>query len=116
MSPTVYDVYPDRWMKAADLKGQQQILTIQRAAIENIYNTRTNKDIPKIVLRFAETPLALVLNKTQSFDLVDKLGTDDYTHWIGGKLKIKPGKAHNNRPTIVITAAQMPPPPPPPTP
>jgi hypothetical protein len=58
----INDAYPDKYLKAEDLKGQEIPVTIVRAEVEEIGQ---NKD-RKIVLYFKDRGKAMVCNKTNA--------------------------------------------------
>lgn len=104
--PSIEDVYTF-YLKAADLQGQPRTVTIETVTIEKIFNPRTKRNEPYIVLRFKNKKRVLPINKTQATALATITGTDDYTQWPKATIILTPAD-HNGKETIKITAAPQP--------
>ena len=105
MSPTIKDLYPDKWIRASDLPREGQTLTITRATIENVYNTIDREQQPRLILDFHEVDTRSILNKTQAFDIAGITKEEDFTKWVGHQLTLTPGVARNRKPTIIYKPA-----------
>ena len=104
--PSIEDVYT-YYLKAADLQAQPRTVTIEAATVEKIFDPKTKRNEPCVVLRFHGKKKVMALNKTQASSLAAITGTDDYTAW-GKALIILTPTRHNNKDTIQITAAPIP--------
>lgn len=103
--PSVNEMYPSKWLTAADLEDQETTLTIRRIQSEDI------GDGEKWVVYFDETQKGLVLNKTNTQTIAALHGkhTDDwedqqitlYPAWVDfqGKqveaIRVRPKKARS---------------------
>ena len=82
------DIFPSKYLKAADLKGKPMVLTITEAPRENLkYQGREES---KIVLHFEGTKKLLPLNVTNWDNVVDATGESDSENWAGYKIKVYP--------------------------
>jgi hypothetical protein len=72
--PSVDDIYPEAWLKAADIKKEMKIRVV-KTSVEMIGEDR------RIVLGFEEMDKGLVLNKTNKDRMVEITGSKDYTTW-----------------------------------
>jgi hypothetical protein len=85
------DVFPSKYLKAADLNGQAKIVTIERASYETL-RAPDGKEQGKTVLYFRNARKALPLNMT-NFDAVSQIVGDDETdNWIGHHIELFPDK------------------------
>jgi len=66
------ELYPGRFLKAADLRGQRATLTIKLVAKDEL-ESNTGKKV-KGVLSFEETPLQVALNRTNGICLREMFG------------------------------------------
>lgn len=82
------DIYESNssWLKSADIKGHQPIVTIATAEVrENTYEGEVKK---QIVLTFEGKDKQLGLNFTNASKIAELTGTEDYNEWIGISLKL----------------------------
>lgn len=82
------DIYgsSSKFLKAADLQHQKPVVEIEDADVhENTYNGETKK---QIVLRFAGKDKVLGLNKTNARRIAALIGTEDFTEWIGWRIRL----------------------------
>ena len=86
----IHNVYPGRWLKAADLAGKPAVLEIAAADIEELQSPDGQRQT-KLVLRFANEAKALVCNKTNLYNISEFLGaeTDD---WVGHQIEVYPDR------------------------
>lgn len=100
---TVSQVHPERWLRPSHLEGQVYDLAITTARVEQLPNPRTWKEEPVIVCSFHDMQLRLACNKTQALAIADIAGTETFGDWKGHLIRVSPGIASNNKPTIVVT-------------
>jgi hypothetical protein len=81
----INDAYPDKYLKADDLKGQEIPVVITRADIEEIGQ---NKD-RKIVLYFKDRGKAMVCNKTNARRIAFAYGPESQA-WVGKTVVVFP--------------------------
>jgi hypothetical protein len=82
------EVFPSKWLKAADLKGQPCVLEIERAVFEPVkFNGKEQK---KLVLYFAGTGKAMPVNATNWDSIVDITGEADSDNWPGHMIEVFP--------------------------
>jgi hypothetical protein len=82
------DIYESNssWLKAADIKGHQPIVTIQTAEVkENNYDGDVRK---QIVLTFEGKDKQLGLNFTNAAKIAELTGTEEHTQWPGTSIKL----------------------------
>lgn len=101
--PSIKDLFPDKWLRPEHLRGHSVPVAIAGAQVEQLFNPRTRKNGPKLVLEFHGKQLRLPLNKTQANALAAITGTDDYSQWRGHQCVLSPGIAPNQQPTIQIS-------------
>jgi hypothetical protein len=119
------EVFPSKYLKAADLKGKPRIVTIERAPYE-LLKGLDGKENQKIVLYFENVPKSLPLNATNFDAVCDATGFPDTEDWPGQQIELYPTKTtmggktvdciRIRRPSSRPTAAAAPVPPPPPPP
>jgi hypothetical protein len=119
------EVFPSKYMKAADLKGKPRIVTIESARYETLKGL-DGKETQKIVLYFENVPKSLPLNATNFDGVCDATGCPDTEDWPGQRIELYPTKTSMGgqqvdcirirRPSASRPAAAAPPPPPPPPP
>src|SRR5262245_45548337 len=116
------EVFPSKYLKAADLKGKPRIVTIESAQYETLKGL-DGKETQKIVLYFENVPKSLPLNATNFDAVCDSTGCPDTEDWPGKRIELYPTKTtmggklvdcirirrpSASRPTV---AAPLPPPP-----
>jgi hypothetical protein len=84
------DIFPSKYLKAADLKGKPIAVTIESAPTETLKNTE-GKEQRKTVLYFAGAKKSLPLNKTNWDSCADICG-DDTDNWPGHRIELYPDK------------------------
>jgi len=117
------EVFPSKYLKAADLKGKPQTVTIESAPFEPL-KSLDGKETHKIVLHFKNAEKSLPLNATNFDAVCDATGCPDTDDWPGRRIELYPtrttmgGKAVDciriRPPSASRPAAAAPPPPPPP--
>jgi hypothetical protein len=117
------EVFPSKYLKAADLKGKPRIVTIESARYETLKGL-DGKETQKIVLYFENVSKSLPLNATNFDAVCDATGCPDTEDWPGQRIELYPTKTSMGgqlvdcirirRPSSRPTAAAAPMPPPPP--
>jgi hypothetical protein len=115
------EVFPSKYLKAADLKGKARTVTIERAPYETLKGL-DGKENQKIVLYFENVPKSLPLNGTNFDAVCDATDCPDTEDWPGQRIELYPTKTpmggqlvdciRIRRPSSRPTAAAAPPPPP----
>lgn len=103
----IRSVFPSPWISPDDLGDRRFELTISAVTIEEVHDRTTNQKVRKLVVAFAEAKKRFICNKTQAFAIAKHAGHDDTDHWIGKKVALRSGKAHNGKPTIVVEKAAV---------
>ena len=83
------DVFPSKYLKAADLKGKPHIVTIESALYETLKGL-DGKENKKIVLYFKNTEKTLPLNATNFDGVCDATGCPDTEDWPGQRIELYP--------------------------
>jgi hypothetical protein len=84
----IREVYPSKWLKAADLAGKPAVLKVATATMETLKAPDGTQET-KLVVRFANTSKALVVNKTNLHALGEALG-DNTEAWVGQTIEAYP--------------------------
>jgi hypothetical protein len=92
------DVFPSRWLKAADLAGKPALFTVATATFEALRG-QDGTESKKMVLRFDNERKALVLNAT-NWDACAEILGDDTDDWIGGEVELYPTKTQMGGRTV----------------
>ena len=108
--PSIKDLFPDKWLRPEHLRGRAVTVAVQGAQVEQLFNPRSRRNEPKLVLEFHGKQLRLPLNKTQAHAMAAITKTDDYTQWQGHQCVLSPGIAPNQQPTIQIAPVPEKPP------
>jgi len=90
------DVFPSRWLKAAEIEGDGEIVTIRKVTMEEIGEERERKPI----IAFEETDQELVVNLTNWTTIADLTGLDDSDDWPGHKIKLVRRKVQYGKKTV----------------
>jgi hypothetical protein len=85
------EVFPSKYLKAADLKGKACIFTIERAPYEML-KSLDGKENQKIVLYFEKSEKSLPLNATNFDAVCDATGCFDTEDWPGQRIELYPAK------------------------
>src|SRR5215475_5317214 len=85
------EVFPSKYLKAADLKGKPRIVTIESARYEPLKGL-DGKETQKIVLYFENVPKSLPLNATNFDAVCDATGFPDTEDWPGQRIELYPTK------------------------
>lgn len=76
------DVYPSKYLRAADLNGHEPVVTIDRVDMETLGDDR------KPVVYFKGKDKGVVLNKTNWNAIEEIAGEEDSDNWKGVKVKL----------------------------
>lgn len=76
------DIFPSKYLRAADLNGHEPVVTIDRVAMETLGDDR------KPVVYFKGKDKGVVLNKTNFNAIEDISGEEDTDNWGGTKVKL----------------------------
>jgi hypothetical protein len=76
------DIFPGKYLRAADIHGKEPIVKIDRVAIETL------GDESKPVLYFHGKEKGVVMNKTNWDAVVELTGEDDSDAWQGAKVRL----------------------------
>src|SRR6516225_3714750 len=85
------EVFPSKYLKAADLKGKPRIVTIESARYETLKGL-DGKETQKIVLYFENVPKSLPLNATNFDAVCNATGFPDTEDWPGQLIELYPTK------------------------
>jgi hypothetical protein len=85
---TVNDFFPSNYLRAADLKGRQRIVTIDRVATDVFENDGKKQKKPVLHFKEEETK-PLVTNKT-NFLLIQDICGENTDDWHGKKIVLVP--------------------------
>jgi hypothetical protein len=116
------EVFPSKYLKAADLRGKAYVATIESAPYETL-KSLDGKETQKVVLHFQNAEKTLPLNVTNFDAVCDATGYPDSEDWPGQRIELYPTKTtmggkptdciRIRRPSSSRPAAAAPPPPPP---
>jgi hypothetical protein len=85
------DVFPGRYLKAADLKGKPHTVTIESAPYETL-KSLDGKETQKIVLHLKNAEKTLPLNATNFDAVCIATGCPDTEDWPGQRIELYPTK------------------------
>jgi len=97
---TPYDVF-QFFLAPAHITAPRTV-TVESASIDDIYNPKTMRNEPAIVLTFRAARRVLKLNKTQAESMMAIAG-EIIAGWQGVTITLSPAKAKNGKATIAIT-------------
>ena len=116
------EVFPGKYLRAADLKGKPHTVTIESAPFEPL-KSLDGKETQKIVLHFKNAEKSLPLNVTNFDAVCDATSCFDTEDWPGQRIELYPTKTtmggkttdciRIRRPSASRPAVAAPPPPPP---
>jgi hypothetical protein len=101
---TVSELYPPKWVKAADLGGHAATVKISDVTVES-FRLPDGTHRASAVLAFEGKTKRLILNKTQCKQLVEITGSERFEDWVGRSVSLVPATAQNGKPTIEIRPA-----------
>lgn len=86
--PKVTELFPGKWLSAADLQNQEVIATIGSVTTEEFEDS--GKKSVKPVCHFQGVEKALILNKTNAVMIQEISGHDDTDNWVGVQVCLYP--------------------------
>jgi hypothetical protein len=89
-------VFPSRWLKAADLESDGEVVTIRKIMMEAVGLEQESKP----VMSFDETDQLLVCNFTNWNSIEELTGEDDSDNWPGHKIKLVRVKVQYGKKTV----------------
>lgn len=102
--PSFRDLYPARWIKPEIIGSKRVRVMVECVTRESLFNPTTKKNEDKLIAKFRDKELRLILNQTQCRALEKIFQVDDYTRWHGREIILSTAKASNGKDTIVIGA------------
>jgi hypothetical protein len=100
---TVSELYPPKWVKAADLGGHAVSVKITSVTVES-FRLPDGTFRASAVLAFEGKTKRLILNRTQCKQLAEVAGSERFEDWVGRTVILAPATAQNGKPTIAIRA------------
>lgn len=94
--PNINDAFPSHYLKAADLKGQQIVVTIERVAFEPVSQAREMK----AVIYFVGKTKGLVCNKTNGKKIADIARSPLTEDWAGIAIALYPTECEYGGETV----------------
>jgi hypothetical protein len=86
------ELFPSKYIKAADLGGKPLVVTIKSAAVEALNNPNGGGQQDKLLLSFVKLPKRLVVNLT-NYNVIADLHGDETDAWPGKRIELYPTKA-----------------------
>lgn len=87
------ELFPGKYLKPVDIQGIVSV-TIHKLDLEDFTDPKTKETETKPVLRFVELEKALILNKTNTSMLTQKLG-NDIEQWSGKDISLEVRKVES---------------------
>lgn len=84
----IFEAFPTKYVSAADLRGQEITVTIDRVAMENLGDDNGAQEW-KPVVYFVGMQKGLGLNKTNATSIANGFGTET-DHWRGRQITLYP--------------------------
>ena len=84
------DLFPSKYLRAADLQGKPRTVTIERVTHETFKDD--GEDVTKAVLHFSDSTAPMVVNKTNFGMLAAITGADDDQDWAGQEVELRSQK------------------------
>jgi hypothetical protein len=100
------DVFPSKYLKAADLNGKARVLEIAEAPLETLKNA-SGEQQQKIVLYFVGESKRLPLNLI-NWDSVAEIGGEDTDDWPGARIEIFPSTTQMGGKTVPCLRVRKP--------
>lgn len=105
MSLTFDELFPGRFLKSGQFKGKDVTLTIRSIRLEELPDDKGGKKV-KGIIGFTETPLELVLNRTNGESFKALWGRDT-SNWVGKRITLWPAPYTDNSTGEVSTAIRV---------
>lgn len=100
---TIDEVFPSRWLHAADLQGRSVVVKVESVTVEEVRDPRTFQPVQKIVVAFVGAEKKLIPNKTQFEALCAISKADTARGWQGKRFILSPAK-FRGKDTIAVSA------------
>jgi hypothetical protein len=100
------EVFPSKYLKAADLNGKPVVVTIEGAPLETLKSPEGKEQV-KTVLYFRGTKKAMPLNMT-NWDAVADICGDDSDDWPNRQVELYPAKTQMGGKTVDCIRVRMP--------
>ena len=84
-----HEVFPSRYLQAADLGGKPINVVIEKAPLERLKNKNGGEEL-KTVLYFRGAKKTMPLNRTNWDSVADITGEDDSENWPGHQIQLYP--------------------------
>jgi len=98
----ITDLFPKKWLEAADLAGRSVSVKIAAVGLEEVYDPRSRDLHMKLALTFERASKRMLLNKTQAFAVAAATGSEETDGWIGKTITLSAGVTAARRPTLVV--------------
>ena len=92
------DLFPSKYIKAADLKGVARVLRIKHAQAEDLKGAN-GENQRKLVVYFIDAKKCLPLNLI-NYDTIAAIAGDESDNWPGTKIEIYPTKTTLGNKTV----------------
>jgi hypothetical protein len=99
--PSINEAFPSNYLKAADLKGRNALVTMSHAEFEKIGDDR------KLVLYFIGKDKGMVLNKTNAAKIAEAHG-DETEDWKGQQIVLFEAMVEYQGNTVAAIRVRMP--------
>jgi hypothetical protein len=86
------ELFPSKYIKAADLGGKPLVVTIKATTVEALNNPNGGGQQDKLLLSFVNQPKRLVCNVT-NFNSIADLHGEETDNWLGKRIELYPTKA-----------------------
>jgi hypothetical protein len=86
------ELFPSKYVKAADLGGKPLVVTIKATTVEALNNPNGGGQQDKLLLSFVNQPKRLVCNVT-NYNSIAELHGEETSNWPGKRIELFPTKA-----------------------
>jgi hypothetical protein len=86
------ELFPSKYIKAADLGGKPRVVTIKSTAVEALNNPNGQGQQDKLLISFVKQPKRLVCNVT-NYNSIAELHGEETSNWPGKQIELFPTKA-----------------------
>jgi hypothetical protein len=98
----IHDVFPSKYLKASELKGQRPIVTIDRVEIE-----AGNNNDELLVAYFKGKSKGMVINKTKA-NIISTMYGPETDNWVGEQIQLYETTADFNGKRTAAIGVQIP--------
>ena len=82
--PTITNIFPSKYLSAADLQNKDVVVTIDRVEMEEFDDN--GRKVTKPVVYFQESAKAMIFNKTNATTVADITGQANTDNWGGAQI------------------------------